>query len=348
MTARCDPGHGSCVPGGPGFGALPGGRYAGRVTQTPVAPASSGSQRLSSTARAFSPRATRHRSRIGAYVALTKPRIIELLLVTTLPAMILAADGLPSWPVVVATMVGGTLAAGSANALNCYVDRDIDALMRRTGHRPLARHDVSPTGALVFGIVLGAIAVLAMGLVTNWLAAGLTFAAIAFYVVVYTMLLKRRTAQNIVWGGAAGCMPVLIGWTAVTGSLAWAPVVLFGVVFFWTPPHFWALAIRYREDYSRAGVPMLPVVAQPVHVARQIVVYSWLTVATSLVLWPLATGWVYGVLAAAAGAALLVAAHRLLRRTAGGGDARPMQLFHLSNSYLAFVFVAVALDTFVR
>jgi protoheme IX farnesyltransferase len=281
-------------------------------------------------------------------VALTKPRIIELLLVTTLPAMILAAAGLPAWGVVVATMVGGTLAAGSANALNCYVDRDIDALMRRTGHRPLARREVSPRGALVFGIALGAVAVALMGVATNWLAAGLTFAAIAFYVVVYTMLLKRRTAQNIVWGGAAGCMPVLIGWAAVTGGLAWPAVVLFGVVFFWTPPHFWALAIRYREDYARADVPMLPVVAQPIRVAREIVAYSWLTVATTLALWPLATGWVYGALASAAGVALLTAAHRLLRRTARGENPKPMRLFHLSNSYLAFVFLAVALDTFVR
>jgi protoheme IX farnesyltransferase len=289
------------------------------------------------------------RSRVASYVALTKPRIIELLLVTTLPAMILAADGLPRWQVVVATMIGGTLAAGSANALNCYVDRDIDALMRRTGHRPLARHDVSPRGALVFGLALGAVAVLLMGLVTNWLAGALTAAAIAFYVVVYTMLLKRRTAQNIVWGGAAGCMPVLIGWAAVTGSLAWAPAVLFAVVFFWTPPHFWALAIRYRDDYARAGVPMLPVVATPERVAAEIVAYSWLTVAASLALWPLATGWVYGVLALASGACLLVAAHRLLARTRRGANAKAaMQLFHLSNSYLAFLFVAVAIDTFVR
>ena len=263
--------------------------------------------------------------------------------------MILAAHGLPTWWVVVATMVGGTLAAGSANALNCYVDRDIDALMRRTGHRPLARHDVSPRAALVFGLTLGVVAVGLMAAATNLLAAGLTALAIAFYVIIYTMVLKRRTAQNIVWGGAAGCMPVLIGWSAVTGSLAWAPVVLFGVVFFWTPPHFWALAIRYREDYARAGVPMLPVVAAPQRVAREIVIYAWLTAAVSLVLWPLATGWVYGVLAAAAGASLIVAAHRLQLRTRKGANAKAaMQLFHLSNSYLAFLFVAVAVDTFVR
>ncbi|PZS20620.1 MAG: protoheme IX farnesyltransferase [Pseudonocardiales bacterium] len=325
------------------------------MTQTPVAPVSAGPFGDSAPAptgaaatQADSPLPRRSRSRLQAYVALTKPRIIELLLVTTLPAMVLAAGGLPHWRVVLATMVGGALAAGSANALNCYVDRDIDAVMRRTGHRPLAQHDVSATGALVFGLVIGVIAVLLMGLATNWLAAGLSALAIAFYVVVYTMLLKRRTAQNIVWGGAAGCMPVLIGWAAVNDSLGWAPLVLFGIVFFWTPPHFWALAIRYREDYSRAGVPMLPVVASPVRVAREIVVYAWLTVATSLVLWPLATGWVYGVLALLSGAVLLAGAHRLLHVTTHGENAKPMQLFHLSNSYLAFVFVAIAVDTFVR
>jgi protoheme IX farnesyltransferase len=309
------------------------------VTQTPVAPVQ----------QAAVPRTrTRRPGPVRAYLALTKPRIIELLLVTTLPAMVLAAGGLPRWTVVLVTMVGGTLAAGSANALNCFIDRDIDAMMRRTGHRPLATHQVSPTGALVFGGLLGVLAVSLMALATNLLAAGLTAAAIGFYVVVYTMLLKRRTSQNIVWGGAAGCMPVLIGWSAVTGSLAWAPLVLFAVVFFWTPPHFWALAIRYRDDYARAGVPMLPVVASPVTVGRQIVLYAWLTVAASLLLWPVATGWVYGVLAAGAGAALLVEAHRLYAAARRGEPGRPMRLFHLSNSYLAFVFVAVAVDTFLR
>ncbi|MDQ1730288.1 MAG: heme o synthase [Pseudonocardiales bacterium] len=309
------------------------------MTQTPVAPVEAGARDVS--ARPL-------KSALSAYVALTKPRIIELLLVTTLPAMVLAAGGLPSWQTVVATMVGGTLAAGSANALNCFIDRDIDALMRRTGHRPLARHDVSPTGALIFGLLLGLVAVGLMGVFTNALAAGLTAVAIAFYVVVYTMLLKRRTSQNIVWGGAAGCMPVLIGWAAVTDSLAWAPVVLFAVVFFWTPPHFWALAIRYKDDYARAGVPMLPVVASPITVARQIVGYAWVTVATSLILWPLVTGWVYGVIATVAGATFLVEAHRLLNATRAGTAGKPMRLFHLSNSYLAAVFVAVAIDAFLR
>jgi protoheme IX farnesyltransferase len=327
------------------------------VTQTPVAPVPTGVQQTSPphpvTAHrrphGFDIRPRQHRSRVGAYIALTKPRIIELLLVTTLPTMVLAADGLPKWWVALVTMVGGTLAAGSANALNCYLDRDIDAIMRRTGRRPLARHEVSPRGALVFGLALGVISVLAIGAATNWLAGALTLAAIAFYIVVYTMLLKRRTPQNIVWGGVAGCMPVLIGWAAVTGSLAAAPFALFAVIFFWTPPHTWALATRYRDDYARAGVPMLPVVAPPVRVAVEIVVYSWLTVAASLALWPLATGWLYGALAAGAGAVLLASAHRLLSQTRKGtAAAKPMQFFHLSNSYLAFVFVAVALDTFVR
>ncbi len=321
------------------------------MTQSPVVPAATGSNPGPLSPHPITvPAGTGQQLglKIRAYVALTKPRIIELLLVTTLPAMILAAGGLPDWQTVVVTMLGGTLAAGSANALNCYVDRDIDAVMRRTGHRPLAQHVVSPRGALAFGILIGLIAVISMGLATNWLAGGLTAVAIAFYVVVYTMLLKRRTAQNIVWGGAAGCMPVLIGWSAVTGRLDWAPVVLFAIVFFLTPPHFWALAIRYRDDYARAGVPMLPVVATPLRVAREIVVYAWLTVAASLVLWPLATGWLYGVLAAAAGVVLLGAAHQVLARTAAGQDPKPMRLFHLSNSYLAFVFVAIAVDTFVR
>ena len=334
---------------GRGFSRAWHGGYASLVTQTPVTRDTRAPHRdLPSLVWRRRRSARRPTSWWRPYVALTKPRIIELLLVTTLPAMILAAGGLPDLVVVVATMVAGTLAAGSANALNCYVDRDIDAVMRRTGHRPLARHDVSPRGALVFGLVLGAVAVLTMGLLTNWLAAGLTLGAIAFYVVVYTMVLKRRTAQNIVWGGAAGCMPVLIGWAAVTDGLAAAPFVLFAIVFFWTPPHFWSLAIRYRDDYARAGVPMLPVVAAPTRVAREIVGYAWLTVAASLVLWPVATGWVYGVLALAAGAVLLLAAHRLLARTKASLDPRPMRLFHLSNSYLAFIFVAVALDTFVR
>ena len=206
--------------------------------------------------------------------------------------MMLAAGGLPPGGTVLATLVGGTLAAASANALNCYVDRDIDAVMRRTGRRPLARKEVTPRAALVFGLVLGILAVLTMGLATNWFAAASDLAAIVFYVVVHTMVLKRRTPQNIVWGGAAGCTPVLIGWVAVTGGLSWTPFILFAVVFFWTPPHFWALAIRYRDDYAACRRADAARRRRHETVARQIVVYSWLTVAASLALWPVATGWV--------------------------------------------------------
>ena len=288
---------------------------------------------------------------VAAYVGLTKPRIIELLLLTTVPVMFLAQRGVPPLGLVVATVVGGTLSAGSANALNCVIDRDIDERMRRTRRRALPRHIVSPRAALVFGLVLGVVSTLLLGVLVNWLSAGLALAANVFYVVGYTMILKRRTTQNIVWGGAAGCFPALIGWTAVTNQLAWAPVVLFLVVFFWTPPHFWALAIRYREDYAAAGVPMLPVVAGARTVARQIVMYSYAMVATSLLLWPVApTGWFYPVAAVALGAAFLVESHLLLGRAAKSNDVsdlKPMRLFHWSNLYLSLLFVAVALDPLI-
>ena len=287
------------------------------------------------------------RDRVLAYVALTKPRIIELLLVTTVPTMVLAARGMPSVGLVIATLVGGTLAAGSANALNCWYDRDIDQLMHRTERRPLARHVVPPRNALVFGLVLGVLATVELALTTNLLSALLADAAIAFYVVGYTMLLKRRTSQNIVWGGAAGCMPVLIGWSAVTGSLSWAAVVLFGVIFFWTPPHFWALAMRYRADYAAAGVPMLPVVATPRAVAVRIVAYSYAMVATSLLLLLDGSGPVYGVAAVVLGGVFLREAHLLQRRVRRGEDVSPMRLFHWSITYLALLFVAVAVDQLV-
>jgi protoheme IX farnesyltransferase len=295
-------------------------------------------------------RRRRARAAVLAYLALTKPRIIELLLVTTVPAMLLAARGLPPVGTLLVTVLAGTLAAASANALNCYFDRDIDAVMRRTGQRPLARHAVSPRSALVFGLALGVVAVAWMWAATNLLAALLTLAAIMFYVLVYTLGLKRRTAQNIVWGGAAGCMPVLIGWAAVRDSLAWPPVVLFAVVFLWTPPHFWALAMRFRDDYARAGVPMLPVVATPDVVARRIVGYTWATVAASLLLWPLATDWPYGVAAIALGGWFLAQAYglrRRVRRAPDPADARAtgsLRLFRASNSYLALLFLAVAVD----
>jgi protoheme IX farnesyltransferase len=285
---------------------------------------------------------------LTAYVGLMKPRIIELLLLTTVPVMFLAQGGVPSLGLVVATVLGGTLSAGSANALNCVYDADIDERMRRTRRRALPRHVVTTGAALVFGLALGVLSTLWLGLLVNWLSAGLALAANVFYVVGYTMILKRRTTQNIVWGGAAGCFPALIGWTAVTDRLAWPPVVLFLVVFFWTPPHFWALAIRYREDYAAAEVPMLPVTAGGRAVARQIVAYSYVMVATSLLLWPVAdTGWFYPVVAAVLGGAFLVESHLLLRRSAESDDVvalKPMRLFHWSNMYLSLLFVAVALD----
>jgi protoheme IX farnesyltransferase len=286
------------------------------------------------------------RETVGAYVALTKPRIIELLLVTTVPTMVLAEQGMPSLWLVLATLVGGSFAAGSANALNCYYDRDIDVVMHRTSRRPLAQRTVPPRNALVFGLVLGVLSFVGLALTTNLLSAVLAVAAIAFYVLVYTMLLKRRTSQNIVWGGAAGCMPVLIGWSAVTGSVGWPAVALFMVIFFWTPPHFWALAMRFRDDYAAASVPMLPVVASPSVVASRIVAYSWAMVAISLLLVaPLGpSGAVYGGSALLLGAAFLREAHLLHRRVRAGEEASPMRLFHWSITYLALLFLAVAVD----
>jgi protoheme IX farnesyltransferase len=289
--------------------------------------------------------------RVGAYVALTKPRIIELLLLTTVPVMFLAARDVPPLSLVLATVIGGTLSAGSANALNCVFDADIDTKMRRTARRPLPRHKVPTRNALIFGLVLGAVSTAFLWWLVNPLSALLALAANVFYVVGYTMLLKRRTSQNIVWGGAAGCFPALIGWTAVTNELAWAPVVLFLVVFFWTPPHFWALAMRYREDYAAAGVPMLPSLVSSREVAQQIVLYSWVMVATSLLLWPVAdTGSFYPSAAIILGIAFLVEAYDLRSRARDTEDLsviKPMRLFHLSNAYLALLFVAAAADPFI-
>jgi protoheme IX farnesyltransferase len=285
---------------------------------------------------------------VVAYVGLTKPRVIELLLLTTVPVMFFAARGVPGLGLVVATVVGGTFSAGSASVFNCVYDRDIDEQMRRTRRRALPRHIVSPRAALVFGFVLGILSTVILAVWVNPLSAVLAVLANAFYVFGYTMLLKRRTTQNIVWGGLAGCFPALIGWTAVTGELSWAPVVLFGVVFFWTPPHTWALALRYREDYANVDVPMLPVVASAREVGRQVVLYSWVMVATSLLLWPVAgTGLVYPVAAVVLGAGFLVEAHRMWARARGTEDLsviQPMRLFHSSNLYLSLLFVAVALD----
>jgi protoheme IX farnesyltransferase len=285
---------------------------------------------------------------IAAYVGLTKPRVIELLLLTTVPVMFFAQRGVPPLGLVVATVVGGTFSAGSASVFNCVYDRDIDEQMRRTRRRALPRHIVSPRAALVFGLVLGVLSTVILWEWVNPLSAVLAVVANAFYVFGYTMLLKRRTTQNIVWGGLAGCFPALIGWTAVTGELSWVPVVLFAVVFFWTPPHTWALALRYREDYANVDVPMLPVVKPAREVGRQIVLYSWVMVATSLLLWPVAgTGLVYPIAAVVLGAVFLVEAHRMwarARNTESLSEIQPMRLFHSSNLYLSLLFVAVALD----
>jgi len=288
---------------------------------------------------------------VRSYVALTKSRIIELLLVTTLPAMLLAARGWPSWRLLLATMVGGALAAGAANVFNCYVDRDIDQLMHRTERRPLPMGEITPRAALVFGVVLTAASLALMSSATSLLAAGLTAGSIFYYAVIYTIVLKRHTRHSTLFGGVPGAAPVLIGWAAVTGSLAWPAVVIFGVVFCWQMPHFWALAMRFRADYERAEVPMLPVVATPRSVGRQTVVWTWLTVAVSLLLWPVARdygiGWLYTVSAAGLGLWFAVEAHRLLSRIRRGAETRPMQLFHISISYMALLSVAVILDVLI-
>jgi protoheme IX farnesyltransferase len=327
-----------------------------------------------------SPRASRRSAGLIArsLFALTKPRIIELLLVTTLPTMLLAQRGLPSAGLIAVTLVGGGLAAGSANTINCYIDRDIDAVMRRTSRRPLVAKNggeasIRPAEALVFGVVLGIAATLLLGLLANWLAAALADAALLFYVFVYTLGLKRRTASNIVIGGAAGCFPVLVGWSAVTGSVSLPAIVLFAVIFFWTPPHFWALAMKFRDDYAAASVPMLPVVAPATVVVRKILFYSYVMVASTLALAPYA-GWVYTICAVGLGGWFLAEAHRLHARVTraaepvpaaaaapatGGqgrevaegacaGIARPsanpasMRLFHLSIAYLTLLFAAIA------
>lgn len=298
---------------------------------------------------------TKHRpfgARVKAFIALTKPRIIELLLITTVPVMFLAEQGVPDLGLVLLTCVGGYLSAGGANALNMYIDRDIDALMERTSQRPLVTGMVSPRECLVFGITLAVVSTLLFGLTVNWLSAWLSLGALLFYVVVYTMILKRRTSQNIVWGGIAGCLPVLIGWSSVTNSMSWAPVILFLVMFFWTPPHYWPLSMRVRDDYARVGVPMLPVIASNRVVARQIVLYSWAMVAVSLLLTPLGyTGWFYTSVALVTGGFWLWEAHGLQARAkdgAVGAKLKEMRLFHWSITYVSLLFVAVAVDPFLR
>ena len=284
-------------------------------------------------------------ARVGAFVALTKPRIIELLLVTTVPTMIVAERGLPSVWLMVATVVGGTRAAGGANAINMYVDRDIDAVMGRTQSRPLVTGAMTPTAALVFAIAIEAAAFLWLWAFVNLLSAVLALAACLFYVFVYTLWLKRTSTQNIVIGGAAGAAPVLIGWAAVTDTVAWPPIVLFAVIFFWTPPHFWALAVRYKDDYAAVDVPMLPAVASMHFTAVRIVAYSVVVVALTLLFIPVAgMGWIYGVAAVLLGALFLWHAVRVLRT---GSEARAMGLFHYSITYLVLLFGAMAIDQLV-
>ncbi len=280
------------------------------------------------------------RGRFGAYVALTKPRIIELLLITTVPAMVLSAGRWPGTWLVAATLVGGTFSAAGANTLNSYLDRDIDEVMRRTRRRPLVRHQVPDAHALTQGCLLGVAGLVWLGVTTNWLAGAISTAALLFYVFVYTVVLKRRTPQNIVIGGAAGAAPVLVGWAAVSGTVAVPAWVLFLIVFYWTPPHFWALALRYREDYARAGVPMLPVVAGVEATTRRMLLYTGLVVAVSLLLVPLGgMSWVYLVTAVALGAWFVGDTWRVHR-----DPGRAMKLFATSNFYLAALFASVMLD----
>ena len=287
-------------------------------------------------------------AKIRSYVTLTKPRIVELLLVTTVPAMFLAQGGLPDLLLTLVVVVGGALAAGAANAFNCYIDRDIDQLMHRTSRRPLPAHTVSPRNALIFGAVLTLVSLTMMAVFTNWLATALTAAAIAYYDIVYTMWLKRTTPQNTVWGGVCGALPVLIGWAAVTHDLDMRAWLLFAVVFLWQPPHFYALAIKFKDDYARAGIPMLPVVRSMRRVGTETVIYSWLTVAASLALWFYGMTPVYGVTALVTGALLLVEAHRLNGRARRDEPLKPMRLFHWSVTYLTLVFVAVAIDALIQ
>jgi protoheme IX farnesyltransferase len=288
----------------------------------------------------------RIRTRLLGYLALTKPRVVELLLVTTIPAMLLASRGSVDLVLILNTLFGGMLAAGGANTLNCVADADIDKVMSRTAGRPLARAVVPRSHALVFGLALSVASFFWLWWTTNLLSAHLAAATIAFYVLVYTLLLKRRTSQNVVWGGAAGCMPVMIGWSAVTDTIGWQALAMFAVIFFWTPPHTWALAMKYKEDYRAAGVPMLPVVATERQVTNQIVVYTWLTVAATLALIP-AAGWLYAVVAVLAGGWFLALAHRLRAGVRRGEPVKPLKLFLQSNNYLAAVFCALAVDSVI-
>lgn len=282
---------------------------------------------------------------VKAYIELTKPRVLELLLVSTVPVMFLAQHGLPNLWLVAATVIGGSMSAGSAASFNMYIDRDIDAHMHRTEKRPLVTGEVSPRGALIFSWVLAVLSTAWLWLTTNWVAAALSAAAIFFYVVIYTLILKRRTEQNIIWGGIAGCFPVLIGWAAVTGSLDWPAFVLFVLVFLWTPAHYWPLSMKYRDDYDDVDVPMLGVTRSASQVGLQVILYAWATLACSLLLIPVAgMGLVYSVSALVFGGWFVYESHRLYTQAVKGASAKPMRVFHASITYLTLIFVAVAVD----
>jgi protoheme IX farnesyltransferase len=288
---------------------------------------------------------TRPLAKLRAYFALTKPRVIELLLISTVPTMILAQGGLPELWLIVAVLFGGALSAGSANAFNCYIDADIDKLMGRTKNRPLVTGELSAREALIFAWVIGIISTVFFAVVVNLLSALLSLFAILFYVFVYTLGLKRRTPQNIVWGGAAGAMPALIGWAAVTGELSPAAWVLFFIIFLWTPPHYWPLSIKYEEDYRNAKVPMLPVVAENQVVARQIILYSWAYLAATLLLIPIAQmGLVYSVVAIVSGAWFMFESYKLFAESKTSIPRNPMRLFHSSITHLTILFLAIAID----
>ncbi|PRA12586.1 protoheme IX farnesyltransferase [Arthrobacter sp. MYb211] len=288
-----------------------------------------------------------------AYLALTKPRVVELLLVSTLPTMIFAERGFPAVWLMVATILGGAMAAGAASAFNCYLDRDMDKLMKRTKGRPLVTGDVTPREALIFSWVLAIASLVVFWFGTNPLATALGLAAILLYVVLYTMILKRRTSQNIVWGGIAGCMPVLIAWAAVTETVEWPAIILFLVIFLWTPPHYWPLSMKYADDYNAASVPMLGAIANARRVSVQVVLYAWATVVCSLLLLPMGyAGIVYTAIAGGAGAWFVYESHVLYREaqrdhSPAEMNRKAMKVFHISITYLSIVFLALAIDPFV-
>ena len=283
--------------------------------------------------------------KLAAYIALTKPRVIELLLITTVPVMFLAHRGFPNPWLIVATLIGGALSAGSANSFNMIIDTDIDKIMNRTQKRPLVTGELTKLNAWIFATSIGLFSVLWLGLMVNWLSAVLALSAELFYIFIYTLLLKRRTPQNIVWGGAAGSMPVLIGFSAVTNTVTLSGIILFVIIFLWTPPHYWPLSIKYKADYEAAGVPMLPVVSDSLKVSQQILIYSYAMVLATLWLIPVAPmGWIYSATAFIGGGWFIYEAHRLNTLAKKDAISNPMRLFHFSITYLTVLFIAVGLD----